>query len=166
MKPETGELIIREKPNYRVVFLLLLGVGWAVGGVWMIKDGLGRIDGLSILPILAVVGGLVLALASIGLLVGVAFALKPATLLLTSNGFWVRGFRKRRFHRWADVSKFEVLEKDGLSLVRYFYCDVDHQSIGYREAWLADEFGERPQRLAAILNEWRQTQPASISNTA
>jgi len=43
----------------------------------------------------------------------------PPQLVLTADGFLVRGFRKPQLVRWDDVLKFELFEQKGTSRVGY-----------------------------------------------
>ncbi|MGV3578641.1 hypothetical protein [Brevundimonas sp.] len=45
--------------------------------------------------------------------------LAPPRLVLTAEGFLVRGFRKPQLVRWDDVLKFELFERPGSSMVGY-----------------------------------------------
>ncbi|MFC5345040.1 hypothetical protein ACETK8_03420 [Brevundimonas staleyi] len=96
----------------------LLSIGIVVGCILWISSG---IEGAGRYPSELVQFVVWSCLVGSGVMALFSFIriLAPPQLILTAEGFLVRGFRKPRLVRWADVLKFELFEQRGGSMVGY-----------------------------------------------
>jgi hypothetical protein len=126
---------------------------FAVGGVFMSRDGDAR--GLWISGFFALC-----------LLVGLVNALPTASALrLDRNGFVVRTLFRSRTYRWVDIESFGVGTVSGMTIVTFTIRA--HQPAGAVKSFLVgnvdgalpETYGQSAVALAALLEDWRAGRP-------
>jgi hypothetical protein len=155
---ERTTLLLR--PSRRKFGLLVLAAGVLVaGGVSMIASH----DRLT-----TVVGWVAVIFFGLGGIVSVAQLFMKSYLLLTPEGFAVRGLGRQYMTAWSDVTGFSAIRPTSMypvsKMIVYNFAPGYSRMPGVRrlgraisgyEAGLPDTYGMRPEDLAALMNEWR-----------
>jgi hypothetical protein len=140
--------------------MLVLGaVALVAGGASMIASH----DGLT-----TVVGWVSVIFFGLSGIVAVAQLFMSGYLMLTPEGFTVRGLGRQYRTAWSDVAGFSAIRPTSMypvsKMIVYNFAPgysrmpgirrLGRQISGY-EAGLPDTYGMKPDDLAALMNEWR-----------
>jgi len=119
--------------------LLLISLGFTVIGVWMIVEGEG------------IAAWFVASFFGLGLVVAVAQFWPAASYLkLTPKGFVCCTLFRRWSAEWGSVSEFHVGQVGNDKRV------VFKRSGASGRKFLPDSYGQTPQQLADLMNDWRE----------
>ena len=143
----------------------LLGLAFVVIAAWVLMDGgfetrrYSRETVMVVMAICIVVFGFTTLLSFLKLCL-------PPELVLTQEGFSVRGLRKARLIRWEDVLSFELVEIRGGATIAGYILKPNAKSGALDQ--VATRFAmrsvdgtiavfpeETPGYVVKILNEWR-----------
>jgi hypothetical protein len=157
-----GNPVELKQSNRKWGLLLLLSLGFTAGGIWMLTDGVSS-------------GWLVAGFFGLCALISVGVLLRPVCLVLSPDGFTVKGVGKARALRWADIEEFFPAAVGATTQVAWTFraSHADHAAIrrlnrmiGLPEAALGDTFGMTAEELADVMNAWRQRYETSTSTRA
>lgn len=131
----------------------LIGLSFALGGVFMIRDGQGGMAWF-----VTIFFGLT---AVVGLL---QLFGKGSSLTLTREGFQIRNMgRDMKLVRWQECSGFGVASVGAAKMIVYDHLhDRDkalgqvNQSLVGGSSALPDTYGMKPQELADLMNAYRE----------
>jgi hypothetical protein len=120
-------------------------------GALMIRDGVGA-------------GWFVGGFFGLGTLIFVAVLMPgAASLRLTRDGFHVRSLWRGHFTPWSAITGFRVARIARRSMVAFDFTDPGaHRGAGFARALtgvegaLPDSYGMSVERLAALMNAWRE----------
>ena len=139
----------------------LAAIGVLVGAVWVLGDDYesqrypkAMRDILAIGCIVGAGWGAVLSFLRLCL---------PPELVLTPEGFRVRGLGRARLMRWADIQSFELVKRRGGDVAGYvFKPDARLRARGLPrltagvDATIAVSPEESPGYVVKVLNDWRR----------
>jgi len=139
----------------------LAAIGVLVGAVWILGDDYesqrypkATRDILAIGCIIGAASGAVLSFLRLCL---------PPELVLTPEGFSVRGLRRARLIRWADIQSFELVERRSGDVAGYVLKpDARLRARGLLrvtagvDGTIAVSPEESPGYVVKVLNDWRR----------
>lgn len=159
---EPGALVIRRSRG--TSFLITLGsLAFVAGGVFIINGGVA--DSTRSSPeMIAFFGWAALIFFGLAAIAGVWGMVKPAELVLTSDGFQVRDVRIAPLVRWRDIERFTVASVRGARFVSYWLkpetkpmqlmAKID---LGeFPDGALPAHLEKSPEQVCAIMEDWRR----------
>lgn len=136
--------------RWKMALYCAISAGFTVGGVFMIRNGVGK-------------GWFVAGFFGACMLVFLALLMPGAAYLqLTRDGFRVRSLWRSHFTPWSAVAGFGVVRISHRAMVSYNFTDVAaHRGARFSRALtgaegaLPDSYGMSAQDLAALMTAWR-----------
>lgn len=157
MSDQIDETIRLNKSKRKMVLLFIISAGFVELGIVMLKSNE------------FLLGWVTTIFFGSGLVVSVlSFIPNSAYIVLTSEGIKAKELFKSYTIKWQDIQEFKIYELPGFvssKLVGYDYSDSYKKQNNLRafskgftgvEAGLSDNYGYKAEKLASLLNTWRQ----------
>jgi hypothetical protein len=158
-----SDTLVLRQDRYKIALTIMMSVAFVAIGVWMAS---GSVSSSRYSPeLLRGIGVFSVVFFGWAGLVSVRALLDPAELILSAQGFEVRGWRARPLIPWSDVEEFSLT---GTSVVRLVACTLTSEAEDRVRRDRRGLFGVTktdfvPQRLkqnadyvCRILNDWRR----------
>ena len=161
-----GEILVLRQDRSKIAWTIVISLGFVGIGVWMFLEP----EGSARYPpeLVKVLGPLMGAFFLWNGLLGVRALLDPAELVLTPQGFEVKGWRPKSLVPWSDVEKFSVTS---FGLSKLVICTLTPKADSrFRQRRRGLAFGpinkaglipprleQSPDYACHVLEDWRRT---------
>jgi hypothetical protein len=137
-----------------VGWLLAVSTVFVVIGIWMILDPEGSSRRSAEWQIFG--GWFSVVFFGSGTLIGLYTLVKPIEILLTAEGFQIRGPRRGRLVPWNGVESFYVTKVHGAKFVFYKKTEGAPSLLGAMgDVSLPPQLDRSPEALRDLMEQWR-----------